>query len=82
MLVDAGSAEKSARSVLGKLRKEHGDIAVLEAITLAETEHPTEPLPWLMRTVPAMAARSHAAGKPNGAHPPAERRRSLDEVGL
>jgi hypothetical protein len=36
------------RSLLGKMRKEYGDIALLEAILESEQEHPIEPLEYLV----------------------------------
>lgn len=56
LLTAAGVDERGARSLLGKLRKQHGDVAVLEAVTKAQTETVIDPVPWLIRTVPVMAA--------------------------
>ena len=38
----------SARSLLGKVRKQYGDVVVLAAITAAESEMPTDPVSWLV----------------------------------
>ena len=67
LLTGAGEKEPSARKILGKLRRQHGDVAVLEALVAAESEHPSSPVDWLMKTVPERASRA----KPiNGSHPP------------
>ncbi len=73
LLTGAGEDEKPARSLLGKLRKDHGDTPVLEAIAMAEVEHPSNPTAWLMRTVPAMAGRmkTNGAGAPSRLKTPA-----------
>jgi uncharacterized protein YdaU (DUF1376 family) len=47
---------QAQRSLLGKLRKQHGDIAVLEAICACETEHPSDPAPFLIRSCKAHSA--------------------------
>ncbi|TJY59420.1 DUF1376 domain-containing protein [Sinimarinibacterium sp. CAU 1509] len=39
---------KSARGMLGKLRKEFGDVAVMGAIARAEEIQPSDPIPWLI----------------------------------
>ena len=56
LLTAAGSDDPSARSFLGKLRREHGDVKVLAALVRAESEHPTSPVEWLTKTVPAMGS--------------------------
>jgi uncharacterized protein YdaU (DUF1376 family) len=47
---------QAQRSLLGKLRKQHGDVAVLEAICACESEHPTDPAPFLIRSCEAHSA--------------------------
>lgn len=42
-----GSAEKGARSFLGLMRKEHGDINLVMAIERAERDDISEPIPWI-----------------------------------
>jgi hypothetical protein len=68
-LFDRGLAvlggQPTARSLLGKLRREHGDAAVLAAISAAEAEAPSEPVAWLIA-----ACRSHAASAPASARRP------------
>lgn len=49
LLTAAGQPEKAARSLLGKLRQMHGDLAVMEALEAASTEHPSDVVPWLMK---------------------------------
>lgn len=55
-----GGDGKSARSLIGKLRRQYSDVAVLDAIVAGEAERPSDPIPWLTR---ACATR---AGPPNG----------------
>lgn len=80
LLTGAGSDEKSARSLLGKLRKQHGDVAVLEAVTKAKTEAVVDPVPWLMKTVPALAAQAKVNGHAGPVIP--ERTYSSQQVAL
>jgi hypothetical protein len=47
---------QAQRSLLGKLRKQHGDVAVLEAICACESEHPSDPAPFLIRSCKAHSA--------------------------
>jgi hypothetical protein len=51
-LFDRGVAvlggQPTARTLLGKLRREYGDAAVLSAIAAAEAEAPSEPVSWLI----------------------------------
>ena len=44
-----GGATPQARSLLGKLRKQHGDIAVLNSISQCEAEQPSDPAAYLIR---------------------------------
>ena len=64
LLTGAGMPEQSARAFIGKLRQEHRDVKVLEALVLAETEHPASPVEWLTKTVPAMGS----SPKPSSVH--------------
>lgn len=59
MLVNAGSAEKSARSFLGGLRKQHGDDAVINALRDCLRAKPLQPLEWLAAALPPRGARAH-----------------------
>lgn len=43
-----GRAEASVRGVLGKARREFGDVAVMGAITALESERPSNPIPWFL----------------------------------
>jgi hypothetical protein len=51
-------------ALLGKMRKEHGDVAVLEAIVKCEEEQPSEPAGFL---IACLARASPKSG--NGKHP-------------
>lgn len=62
LLVNAGSADKAARSFLGGLRKGHGDHAVVDALRNCLREKPLQPLEWLAAALPPHGAKST---KPN-----------------
>jgi len=59
LLVDAGDRPASARSFLGKLRKEHGDGKVAQQVGEALRQNVSEPKPWLV------AALAHQANSQN-----------------
>lgn len=61
LLVNAGSADKAARSFLGGLRKGHGDGAVVDALRNCLREKPLQPLEWLAAALPPLGAKA----KPN-----------------
>jgi len=61
LLVNAGSADKAARSFLGGLRKGHGDQAVVDALRNCLREKPLQPLEWLAAALPPAGAKA----KPN-----------------
>ena len=48
LLVDAGDDERTARSKIGKLRKEYGDADVLAALSVANEKQPSEPYSFLV----------------------------------
>lgn len=52
MLVNAGTAEKHARSFLGGLRKEHGDDALIDALRACAKARTLQPLEWLAAALP------------------------------
>jgi uncharacterized protein YdaU (DUF1376 family) len=52
LLVQAGTADKQARSFLGKLRKAHGDKAVIDALRQCFKAKPLQPLEWLAKALP------------------------------
>jgi hypothetical protein len=43
----AGNSDKTARSLIGRWRKEHGDDAVALALAAAESQHISQPLEWI-----------------------------------
>lgn len=61
LLVNAGNADKAARSFLGGLRKGHGDEAVVNALRNCLREKPLQPLEWLAAALPPAGAKA----KPN-----------------
>lgn len=52
MLVNAGTAEKQARSFLGGLRKAHGDDLLIEKLRDCARAKPLQPLEWLAAALP------------------------------
>jgi uncharacterized protein YdaU (DUF1376 family) len=50
---------KSAGSLIGKLRKEHGDLIVIEAIGAAEAEQPSDPASFLIGCCNRAKANGH-----------------------
>lgn len=48
---------RNHRALLGKLRKQHGDVIVLEAICAVEAEQPSDPAAWLVRACEARSTR-------------------------
>lgn len=64
LLVKAGNEEKHARSFLGKLRKEHGDEAVIDRLREAIRQRPLQPLEWLAAALPPKGSAKATAGSP------------------
>jgi hypothetical protein len=58
VLISKGVGEKSARSTLGKLRKEIGEAVTIELVAKVESDDISQPVPWLM----AAMERRRAAG--------------------
>ena len=52
MLVNAGTAEKQARSFLGGLRKHHGDETLIDKLRECIKAKPLQPLEWLAAALP------------------------------
>ena len=52
LLTQAGNTDKAARSFLGKLRKTHGDKAVIDALRQCLRSKPLQPLEWLAKALP------------------------------
>jgi hypothetical protein len=65
LLTAQGVSSSEAGSLLGKLRRDHGDEAVRKALQFAEEKNPSELRAWLVKTVPAMASGS---SKRSGVH--------------
>lgn len=61
LLINAGTAEKQARSFLGGLRKGHGDAALIDSLRECAKARPLQPLEWLAAALPPGAI----AAKPN-----------------
>ena len=57
LLVNAGSADKAARSFLGGLRKQHGDAAVIDKLRDCIRAKPLQPLEWLAAALPPRGAK-------------------------
>ena len=65
LLVNAGSADKAARSFLGGLRKQHGDTAVIDKLRECIRAKPLQPQEWLAAALPPKAATGKHAGFQN-----------------
>lgn len=52
LLTAAGTADKAARSFLGKLRKLHGDETVVNTLRQCIKAKPLQPLEWLAKAMP------------------------------
>ena len=52
LLTNAGTPEKQARSFLGRLRKAHGDQALIDKLRDCLREKPLQPLEWLAAALP------------------------------
>ncbi len=61
LLTNAGTPEKQARSFLGGLRKQHGDLALIDALRECAKAKPLQPLEWLAAALPPAGG----APKPN-----------------
>lgn len=62
-LVDHGVKESSARPLLGRLRKDHGDKALAAAIGRMLVERPSAPAGWLMKAVTTTKRTNGSGGK-------------------
>lgn len=67
VLTSKGVADKAARDMLGKLRKEYGDELVLSACLDAQKQDVSDPIPWLTK---ACKARKTGFTKPRYAPEP------------
>jgi hypothetical protein len=47
LLTASGCSERNARTLIGKWRREKGDVATLAAVRLAKAESITEPIAWI-----------------------------------
>lgn len=65
LLVNAGSADKAARSFLGGLRKQHGDTAVIDKLRECIRAKPLQPLEWLAAALPPKTAPGKHTGFQN-----------------
>lgn len=62
ILVSAGATDKHARSFLGKVRKVHGDEAVITKLRDCIKAKPLQPLEWLAAALPPTGARASPSG--------------------
>lgn len=53
LLTAAGVSDRNARSMLGLQRKQHGDVAVVEALQRCAVEKPLQPVAWLQAALKA-----------------------------
>lgn len=61
LLINAGTADKVARSFLGGLRKHHGDESLIDKLRECVKAKPLQPLEWLAAALPPAGAKP----KPN-----------------
>ena len=59
LLTNAGTPERQARSLLGGLRKQHGDHALIDKLRDCIKAKPLQPLEWLCAALPPKARASH-----------------------
>jgi hypothetical protein len=64
LLTAAGVSDRNTRSMLGLMRKTHGDDAVIAALQRCATEKPLQPVAWLQAALKA-APRPGAVSKPD-----------------
>jgi hypothetical protein len=62
LLTAAAVSERNARSMLGRLRKDHGDDAVIGALQRCASERPLQPVPWIQAAL--KVAQRPVAGEP------------------
>lgn len=65
LLMQAGSTDKAARSFLGGLRKNHDDVAVVDALRECIKVKPLQPVEWLAAALPP-ASSAAKPGKHSG----------------
>lgn len=53
LLMDSGSTDRNARSMLGRWRRDYGDGAVMDALAAAQAEAVSDAIPWITRTLEA-----------------------------
>lgn len=63
MLVNAGTAEKQARSFLGGLRKAHGDDTLIDRLRDCAKARPLQPLEWLAAALPPVGGKPKPKGE-------------------
>jgi uncharacterized protein YdaU (DUF1376 family) len=63
LLKAKGSSEKSARGFLGLMRKNYGDVAVIEALSKAERDDITEPTAWIKKFLESSTKPKTMTGK-------------------
>ena len=51
LLTSTGTSDRGARSMLGRWRQQHGDGAVLDALSAAHTEAASSPIPFINRVL-------------------------------
>lgn len=53
LLTSTGIPDRNARSLLGRWRQKYGDGAVLDALSAAQHETPSDPVAWITKTLDA-----------------------------
>lgn len=67
MLVGNGMADRNARSMLGRWRQQYGDGAVLDALSAAQAESPSDVVAWISKSLETRRGPKPArpAGRPS-----------------
>lgn len=66
ILKAAGHDDRSAGSIIGRLRKTYSDSSVLTVLSRCQVEQPSEPVEWITKAL--QAERARASGQTNGQH--------------
>lgn len=81
LLTSAGLTDRNARSMLGRWRQTHGDGAVIDALSAAQAEAASAPVPFINRVLETRnGTRRQSASRPSG--PIESRRRFREQHGM
>lgn len=69
LLTSTGMSDRNARSLLGRWRQQYRDGAVLDALSAAQAESPSDPVAWITRVLETRNGPVSAAGDRRGSRP-------------